>query len=330
MKKTTQEIIEQDRRNGTSWLSTGIGSLDAIWGGGLPSARIVEMHSEFGLGMTKIALQLAADVVKSGLNVAYFDVARILTLDLEQEFVWGKNGGNFQNWGQFDVYCPTTFSQVAYTMENAYESEMGYDLIIIDSLSCIQMGDHCANNEDENSPGDIVMMEFAKDSLVKSFRNVIDENLISLSVLVLNNKHADTTQAGFPNSPWSSDLDNLFDIRTAIAPGISLGSAGVEDKGYFPIDLVAWNTKDYRFCPCTVVPLVRATDGSIDEAMSLATFLVKHGVIKRDGENYSVLGEQEPIAGLDRLRDWAEENIREVMNLAEKVVARTSAESTGS
>jgi len=61
------------------WLPTGLGILEGVWGPGLPAGRIFEMHSDLGLDMTKVALQVAAGVVQRGLDVAFFDVNRVLT-----------------------------------------------------------------------------------------------------------------------------------------------------------------------------------------------------------------------------------------------------------
>ena len=51
-------------RPDTEFLNTGIFLLNDIWGGGLPTGKIIEVHSAEGLGKTTIILQMCVYLIK--------------------------------------------------------------------------------------------------------------------------------------------------------------------------------------------------------------------------------------------------------------------------
>ena len=110
-------------------ISTGIMSLDARSGGGIPRGRITEIYGPEAGGKTTIALQTTAQAQKSGLTVAYFDMEQ--TLNPEYMRALGVD------WGSLILSQPDTAEQVFEAMEIlASTGEIG--LMVVDSVPAMQ------------------------------------------------------------------------------------------------------------------------------------------------------------------------------------------------
>ena len=220
------------------------GILSGAWGPGLAAGRIYEMHSGLGLDMIKIALHVAADAVKRGLNVAYFDVKRVLSLDLEKEYVWDKVPDEEADWGQFDVICPSTFDQAVFSFHNTFRGSIRHDLVIIDSFTDLQVGSSSPYAEDPDE-----MLDFQECSLLHC-RDWITRT--QQSVLLLNHVAPITDQIGVAQSSEGTlRLDGVCDVRTALARRCSNDSQDDRRPSMAASDLVAWNTTDHRTDACT-------------------------------------------------------------------------------
>ncbi|MBK9303848.1 MAG: hypothetical protein IPM94_08170 [bacterium] len=137
MMNMEKRIVWQIPHSGDMGDRDEFGILNDAWGPGLASAQIYELHSGLGLDMIKFALRIVSDAVRRELNVAYFDVKFVLTDDLVQKYVWGDmlEAG----WGLIEVFYPTTFDHLAYSLRETYTQGERYDLIIVDSFSDIRI-----------------------------------------------------------------------------------------------------------------------------------------------------------------------------------------------
>jgi len=140
-------------------------------------------------------------------------------------------------------------------------------------------------------------------------------------MLILNHTAAVTSPPGA--SPASTlHLDGVCDTRTALALHDSIYPADQKNQADPFRGFAAWNTKDYRRGLSPILPLIPGSDGSVDEPMSLLTYLIHNEVITWEGDDFNVPGEAEPVVGLEKLREWAVVNDQTARRLVREVVSQ--------
>ncbi len=234
-----ERTVWQIPQKGDSGFREEFEALSRAWGPGLAAARIYEIHSDLGLEMTKIALRVAADAVRQGLSVAYHDVGKNLTYELEQEFIWGKVSEMEAGWGRFEVFFPTIFDHMVYTLHESYTRDERFDLIIIDAFTDLQTG---FTDDDVVDPCE---MDDLREQSLLHCRDWI--NKTRQSVLLLNHVAPTVDQIGILRSPESTlRLDGVCDVRTTLVQRCSNDHQDDGRPAMAASDLVAVNTMDHR------------------------------------------------------------------------------------
>lgn len=132
--KSLSELRAKYGRPDTEFLTTGSSVLDELWGGGTPSGKIIEIHSDAGVGKTTIAIQCAREgYLKAGLKVGFMDTEHALdaalkrVMDVEQYEFDDKDAPSFCH------LSPAFYSEIEDT--TYWFIKNGYKLLILDSLT---------------------------------------------------------------------------------------------------------------------------------------------------------------------------------------------------
>lgn len=134
--KSLTELRSLYGRPQTEFVSTGILGLDELWGGGVPSGKIIEVYGQAGTGKTTLILQICKTMMDKGFSVGYADVEHALDESLRDAlgitpYESRINERNDQPY--FTLLNPATFRESEQVM-NFFLTHQ-YDFIVFDSIT---------------------------------------------------------------------------------------------------------------------------------------------------------------------------------------------------
>lgn len=117
-----------DSEKETEWLTTGIASLDAITGGGVPLGRITEISGRYSVGKSTLALSVVAHAQKQGIQCVWADIEWAF----EPLYASGR-GVNLKKLGLVrERYAEAVLDEI-----EAFADTHSHCLIVIDSIGGI-------------------------------------------------------------------------------------------------------------------------------------------------------------------------------------------------
>lgn len=189
-------------------LPTGIYSLDAALGGGLPKKRVTEIAGDNNWGKTSTALIIAQKTISNGGRVAWFNSEMVLDpfwmlmLGIpDEEVYWGEGNGNSKVATHFHTFEPEYLEQGLQHLREIAELD-AYDLIVYDSI-----GGSPTRAAFEASIEDQQMTQMAR--VLSRFRAVIPGSLKkSHAACLLINQISDNINMKFidPLMPYGGTL----------------------------------------------------------------------------------------------------------------------------
>lgn len=316
MMDLTDSNLREITYEGDFWLNTDLGILDGVWGPGLPTRRIFEMHSDLGIDMVKIALQSAAGVVRRGLDVTFLDVNNSLTDDLVSRYITDMSPIGDRGMGRFEVFHPKTFDEAISVVHGTCSAKNWSPLVIIDSFTDLREPADDLEAEDTDTPSGHVEKEELQEQFLLHCRDVFFDTIQSL--LLLTHVPAVTDSPG-ASPACTARWGQICDTRIAIALARDFVFPDGREFDTPPPGFLTWRTRDYRSKHSPVMPMLPASDGKIDDPISVLTYLIQNKVITWEDDDFNVPGVDAPIVGLDALRRWVVDNDREARKLVREV-----------
>lgn len=212
-------LRSQYGRPETQYFDTGIFLINDIWGGGLPTGKIIELHSAEGLGKTTIVLQICRYLIsKHGLKVAFLDVEGALDESLRGNLGVLEYENDDVNEPSFLYLCPYTYDEVSKTMNILMRG--GYDLIIYDSIANTSLDIDVSEEQDFKISKKIGQHSLLQGELLKMFKGRLAR--LGKTLIIINQMRANISTNPMAKGPelkpaGGKVLDHNFDIRTAIS-----------------------------------------------------------------------------------------------------------------
>ncbi len=310
MTSTYETLLNKYAPTPTEYLSTGIANLDFILGGGWPRGRIVEIHSEAGIGKTSILLQSSVNNMEDGHRVLFLDVENSLSETLKhllgvahyEKPLEGENEPRFVH------LSPVSFDEIDEILQIVLKDPVGFDLIVLDSIT-MAVADRPKGQEkkisaEEAGHGARVQARFLK--LYKGLLARAGTTMVILNQMRTNLKHwnAQVKPAG------GKALEFVADIRMGLYPGKaeSSGDEGSDQKTKkgkkdYPLLLHACAIKNKHTTPFRPVPLLFTPGMGVDRDASLAQLMMDLDLIEGSGGWYQHPDEDKKVRRKE-IVDW--------------------------
>lgn len=272
-------------------ISTGIPSLDLIFGGGVPMHGMIEFYGRESSGKTHIACMVAKQFQRKGHTVLYIDAEN--SLDPEHvEYI----GVDLEN-----LHCvqESGLESVMRVIQNAVESEYAPELIVVDSVAALSPESEEVDNKDIALSARLITRGLRKINAVNKKTLII---LINQSRQQIGSRYpVDTTSGGRAMRHYAkirAEIRRGIDIKRGTAPRYKrhltrkkLGVVGHEIN----IKVV----KNKTSTPFGTTQIKFYIDGKIDIYDDIVTVGLERGGIKRTGAWYNVGDER--VQGRDKL-----------------------------
>lgn len=315
--KSLEDLKKKFGRPETEYLDTGIPPINEIWsmnGEGMATGKIIEIHSESGLGKTTLICQICKYIIeKYGKKVGYQDIEHALDTPLKE----GVGIAKYETEGDPAMFLhlsPAYFTEVEDTTD--YMISEGYDIIILDSLTNV-----IPNKREEGSITDVlpgsksalqaVFLEVYKPKIARSGTTLIIVNQMRTKISFIK-----TTVA--PAGGYALQFDT--DIRTALRRlkwitnregdniGIQLEAITIKNKMTFPFQAVKMNLMFGK---------------GIDINATYANYLLERKLVVQKGAFFSIpaVGDVEGknVQGTEAFENWVRDNLDFVMKLLGEV-----------
>jgi len=303
-----------NRPLGPAFFPTGITTLDAVWGSGLPERGICELRMDDDVDFMAITRQLINGFVERGENVAYFSIVENPLPSPIPETGGRVTSDDGRPKGQLDVYCWSTFGQIERKLATLENAGKHYAAIFVDVLSPNPSGCPASDSDDEGRPRSSHFR-----TARKAFLRYCREVVVSLGSTLLLLEHTMDDPTDDPQGrDWGLLVDesSQVDARTIVLPWEEAPGSHRYD-GLLPAPMAeAWTSTKYLDGTINPAPLYPNGEGGIDDGKSLGALLVMGGVIRRSAAGYHLPDEAEPVADLEAVRDWVVANISRAKHLA--------------
>lgn len=203
--KYKTKVYSSDKVPPIERISTGIATLDAILGGGLPLGRIIELFGPESGGKTSISLAIARSFIEQGHSVLYQDMERHISQeDLTR---------NLLNVPEF-IYSRPTFGEEAVDLA-VLGAENGAKLIITDTVAMLEpksVYEKTENDSEARSIGGAA-------GLINRLKSKITDHIeYNKAVLILINQIRDNLNSphGGISTPGGHALKHMCSVRIRI------------------------------------------------------------------------------------------------------------------
>lgn len=182
-------------------VETGVIALDLVLGGNLPKGKIIELNGESMAGKTTLALYVASKVVKQGRKVLYIDIERGITDDLldtmgltpykDKLFFLDQEISLFS---EFQAKTDEVLGKGKDRKQLPKVTEETPDLIILDSLGCLQPDASKEKDIESNVSNNMLMSRYTK----QMFKDLIpDVDASKVTFIFINHLTTVFQKVGF-------------------------------------------------------------------------------------------------------------------------------------
>ncbi len=306
MSTALQDMMEKFKPKETQFVDTGIDNLNLIWGGGLPLGKMIEIHSEAGIGKTTIALDIAKALLKQGSSVAFLDVENSLTEELKQQMDISYFETNLMKNGlsQFLHLTPSTYDQLEETVNHLLTDEADIDLIIWDSITMTVVDKQKGSKAKSISSEEGGLTARVQARFLKHFKNELYSS--GTAMIILNQMRTNLKGWNAKSKPAGGKaLEFIPDIRTGISFKKPMTEKVGEEVRRTGAELVASTTKNKITLPNIEVPIILRFGYGVDNSLSTAMFLIHKKEIPITSAGwYLVPGHEKPLHGIHKVREW--------------------------
>jgi len=322
MPSTYENLREAYEPAPTSYLPTGLANIDHICGGGFPRGKVIEIHSEAGIGKTTILLQASVSIMDSGGRVLFLDVEN--SLSDAQKYRMGASIYEKElledGWPQFVHLTPITFDEIDEVLQQVLKDKAHFSLIILDSIT-MAVPDRPDDGQkkisaEEAGHGARVQARFLR--LYKGLLARAGTTMVILNQMRTNLKgwRAHVKPAG------GKALEFVADIRMGISRAKTKNSdaEGKDKTDPSPTTLTACTIKNKHAAPFDSVPLLFTPGLGVDDDASLTELLIARGLIEGGGGWYALPDVEKNVRKED-VRGWVTLNRDQAHKLLSTLVA---------
>jgi recombination protein RecA len=298
---------------------TGIPSLDATLGGGLPRGQMIHIYGNEGAGKSTLAQQIAASALKQGERYLYIDPENTmhsiygnqLGLDVNDPRCYvGKDGND---------NAETTLD----FLEEAIRNDL-YNIIIIDTVAafCSMKTKERSNEEDEIG----VKARMITKALEKLNNAIVHHDVILIWVNQLRANISKGPQARNYTTPGGKALPFYCNVAMHIARSGSIKEGASEDATTIGQTVMVRIDKNKIAAPMRRCELSLIYGEGFRRDMDLIKTAIEEGIIKVSGSWYS-MGEISLGQGIKGTLDYASKNPGFLDELEKQVYANNDSES---
>lgn len=308
-KKTATPIAELRASYGrpiTQYYDTGIFLLNDLWGGGLPSGKMVEIHSGEGLGKTTLTIQMLVFIIKKyGKKVAFMDVEGALDEDLRNKLGMTQYENDDEITPSFLYICPHTYDEVSKTLNILINGK--YDIIVYDSIANTSL------DIDEEEEGDFKISKkigqhsLMQGELLKMFKGRLART--GKTLVVINQMRANIKTNPMAKGPELTTaggkvLDHNMDIRTAITRKEWIFDNEIKIGARIKLTTI----KNKCTYPYRQIELELVFGRGINKVATMYGVLEARGILKRAGAYYSLPWTDAKMLGAAKVIEYIREN----------------------
>lgn len=299
------DLRDKYGRPETTYLPTGILAFDDLWGGGCPSGKVIELHSDAGLGKTTILLQIAKTFMKSGIKVGFMDVEQALDNSLLISMKMDKYLDPDPETGEplLCVLNPATYDEVQEVMD--YFLSSGYNHIIYDSLTMTSPDRVEQRKFSEEDPG---LKSRMQAKMLERYKPIIARKQGNL--FLINQMRANLSSfMGGQTPAGGAALRFYTDIRTGMKRLRWVQKTNESgEKVNIGAELQVTTIKNKVALPFRTCNMILEFGKGINPVTSLTEVLLQKGIISSSGSFFTVPGLEEKIHGRPKLEAWVKQN----------------------
>lgn len=306
------DLRESYGRPVTRYFDTGIFLLNDLWGGGMPTGKIIEIHSAEGLGKTTITLQcMRYMIAKHNLKVAFLDVEGALDESLRNNLGLTQYENDEPDAPSFLYLCPYTYDEVSKTMNILMRGV--YDIIIYDSIANTSLDIDYEEENDFKISKKIGQHSLLQGELLKMFKGRLAR--MGKTLIIINQMRANIQTNPMAKGPelrpaGGKVLDHNFDIRTAISRVTWLFD---EAQTRIGVKLRLTTIKNKLTYPYRQVELELVFGRGINKITTLFEVLKNKDVMKQRGAFFYFPNRESGIQGRDKALDYIRENYQSLL-----------------
>ena len=296
----------------TQYYDTGIFLLNDIWGGGIPTGKVIEIHSAEGLGKTTITVQMLRYLIaKHGLKAAYLDVEGALDESLRRNLGMLEYENDSEDAPSFLYLCPYTYDEVSKAMNILTRGV--YDIIVYDSIANTSLDIDESEEADFKISKKIGQHSLLQGELLKMFKGRLAR--LGKTLIVINQMRANINTNPMAKGPelkpaGGKVLDHNFDIRTAISRAEWLFDS---DKVRIGARLRLTTIKNKVAPSYRQVELELVFGRGINKVTTLFDVLKNKGILKQRGAYFYFPGQEQGLHGKDAAVDYVRDNYQECL-----------------
>jgi len=284
-------------------VSTGSLALDMEMGGGWPLGRIVEIYGRESSGKTMVALKTAAEVQKTGKPVVWVDVEKAFDPD------WATTLG--VDISVLNVVQPNTGEEAADFIDVVTRTgECG--LVVLDSIAAMlpALDEETPMTEKEKLGNKAVMVNRMIRKLHSAINMKAEDGSLNDCLILLINQVREKIGVIYGNpttTPGGLGIKFASSIILEMRAGewIEEEQEGEQVKIGRRFKFRTEKNKTYPPYRSAVVPFYFSGEhkGIIDNAESLASYLILLGLINQKGSSYTI-DENTTIRGRNKLAEY--------------------------
>jgi recombination protein RecA len=296
----------------TQYYDTGIFLLNDIWNGGLPTGKIIELHSAEGLGKTTITLQMIRYLIaKHNLKVAFLDVEGALDESLRRNLGVLEYENDSETAPSFLYLCPYTYDEVSKAMNILTRGE--YDIIIYDSIANTSLDIDESEEADFKISKKLGQHALLQGELLKMFKGRLAR--LGKTLIIINQMRSNINTNPMVKGPelkpaGGKVLDHNFDVRTAITrKGWLFNDDGVRIGAQLRLTTI----KNKLTFPYRQVELELVFGRGINKVTTMFEVLKNKDVMKQKGAFFYFPEKETGLQGRERALDYIRENYQSLL-----------------
>lgn len=306
---TLKELRQMYGRPEVQFIPTNNPVLDELWGGGTPTGKIIEIHSDAGLGKTTLALQTARPWLTRDMKVGFMDVESALETSLKQGMGISEYEEKLDEKKNpyFLHLTPSMYSEVEQTMDFLLENN--YKLIIFDSLTMAVPDRRKEGSFNDVQPGlksqlQSQFLEQYKADLGRSGSSLIVLNQMRMKISFIPGASGLVPAGG-------SALQFDTDIRT----GLRRVNWIDENKQREGAILEAVCIKNKLVKPFRTANMYLYFGKGVNVLKTLKDILIMRDIVTQSGAYFKVPPDGKTVMGNELLFDWIRDNKEMVQEL---------------
>jgi recombination protein RecA len=302
---TLGDLRSKYGRPPTEFIDTKIPPINELFGGGLPTGKYIEIHSEAGLGKSTIFLQIARACLEQGKSVAFMDVECALDVPLKdsmnvsqyEEKIWKDDLPWFLH------VSPNKYSEVEETVEFLFS--VGYNIIVFDSLTQTVPDKRSDGSITDVQPGQKAMLQSI---FLEQYKAILART--GTTMLIVNQMRTKISFIRTTVEPaGGKSLQYNMDIRCGMRR-LSWVKGKDEDGNEcnVGIELELTTIKNKMTAPFQQLVGILKFGKGIDVIETLIINLLKKGKIKQSGAYFKCELADKNLQGRDNMYEHVKEN----------------------